>query len=454
LDVDNLSQYIAQQREAGTVESAGSFTLAIDKARDKLSTYSLANPEDYILKIVQCAVSLKVKTLHINFTRTNVLVYFELAHDDLSLSIENITNALLNPLEESNRARSCLALALCSIAGQEPTELMWGDWDAGDSNIILSLGHGRSELFRSVPFPRTEPLDDDKRLHLLFLKKSTTSKLPLSLTSRELSALQSRCSFAPVRIQVDGQPLGPSLPLFVSPSDPVSHLTSLYLGALCIGCNEAKTLSWIPAPESKTAQAFKKEIPSSLKSVAAGLPPVFFFDRPEHWTLPLESEAHFSEVLGIPAYLYGPSTLHYVKDGVMLAPITLHDAGGGAFAILDGDRLKTDVSGLQAIRDESVEADTERVVELWKKLVNGFVDGSPPIYHANILSSSDEAMSFLFGCCLLGPFAQLFRPVYDYLTHSARKRAMQVKRYHRQLTTRRGYIAYFRKSKPRKSESL
>jgi hypothetical protein len=445
--LDSLSQYIEQQREAGTVESAGSFTLAIEKARDKLSTYSLANSEDYILKVVQCAVILGVKKLHIRLTRTTVLAYFELAEEDTTLSVENLTSSLLTPLEEKDRARSHLALALCSIAGQQPTELMWGDWNGRETNIILSLGHGRSELFRSVPFPRTEPLDEGRRLHLLFLKKSTSGKLPLSQTTKEAAVLLSRCSFAPLEVELEGTNVGPSLPIFVSSSDPVKQLSSLYLGAFSIISAENKRLHWNPAQLAGANQAFKKELPRELKPVAMGIPPAFILERPQHWTLPIRAEVHFSEVFGIPNYLYGPSSIFYIKDGVMLNALQIHDAGGGAFAVLNGEHCKTDLTGLQVVRDESVETDIDRTVKKWTELVNQFVDGHPPVYQASLVSSSEDAIYYLFGCCLLGPFAQLFKPLYDYFSQRKRKKIIQAKRFHRQLSTRRGYLAYFRKQK-------
>src|SRR5690606_11866769 len=112
-----------------------------------------------------------------------VLLYFELEELNQSLSVDKLSQALLSPLDEPDLARSQLALALCALAAQEPMELMWGDWGR-ETNIILSLGHGRSELFRNVPFPRTQALEPNRRLHLLYLKKKSESVQPF-LTAKE-----------------------------------------------------------------------------------------------------------------------------------------------------------------------------------------------------------------------------------------------------------------------------
>jgi len=130
--------------------------LAIEKARDKLASYTLAKPEDYILKLVQCAVLLGVDELFVELQRAAVLYYFEVPDGTRDLAIEKLTESLFSPLEETHRGRSHLSLALCAIAAEQPVELMWGEWGP-DSAQILSLGHGRSELFRNPPFPRSKP---------------------------------------------------------------------------------------------------------------------------------------------------------------------------------------------------------------------------------------------------------------------------------------------------------
>ena len=445
--MNDIGAYIEQQRQAGEVESAGSFTLAIEKARDKLSTYSLANQEDYVLKVVQCVCSLGVERLNIELTRSTVLVYFEVPQTDDSLSVDNLTRALLNPLEEQHGGRSHLSMALCALAGSQPIELMWGDWDGESTDIILSLGHGRSEFFRSVPFPRTEPLEPDRRLHLLYLKKTTEGQsVVTSLTSAEKKALSERCSFSSTAIYLNGRLLTPYLPLASHLTDTVRKHTSLYFGSLRFEQNEGPMLWWHCEPKNEATVSFRRELPPELTLVEPGLPPVNHLRCPFP-KLPLEQPCCFSAVYGIPVYLYGVSKLFYVKDGVMMEPLDLHDAGGGAFAVLDGSKVKTDITGLKVIISREVEMDRERVIPIWKDMIDDFVDNNPPIYRANKISTTDDAVYFVFGCCLLGPLRAIFEPFLEHATQKTRKAALNAKQFRHQLADRRGFIAYFRGQK-------
>ena len=442
--MNDIGAYIEQQRQAGQVESAGSFTLAIEKARDKLSTYSLANPEDYILKVVQCVCSLGVERLNIEITRSTVLVYFEVPRTDDSLSVDNLTRALLNPLEERHSARSHLSMALCALAGSQPIELMWGDWDGASTDIILSLGHGRSELFRAVPFPRTEPLAPDRRLHLLYLTKNTEGQSVVhSLTSPEKRTLAERCSFSSAAIYLNGRLLTPYLPLASHLTDTVRKHTSLYFGSLRFETNEDMLLRWHCEPKAEATISFRKELPPELTLLEPDLPPVNRLQCP-FAELPLQETCCFSAVYGIPVYLYGVSKLFYVKDGVLTEPLELHDAGGGAFAILEGSEIKTDITGLKVVISQAVELDRERVIPIWKEMINDFVDNNPPVYRATKLSTPEDAVHFLFGCCMLGPLRPIVEPFLEHTTQKTRKAALNAKQFRRQLADRRGFIAYFR----------
>lgn len=417
------------------MESAGSFTLAIEKARDKLASYTLARPEDYILKLVQCAVLLGVDELFIELHRTAVLYYFEVPASNHDLAIERLTEALFSPLEESHRGRSHLSLALCAIAAEKPIELMWGEWGP-ESSQILSLGHGRSELFRNPPFPRTEPLAADRRFHLLYFKKPS-SGVTLSLTSAESKVLRERCSYAPIPISLDGKRLEPCLPSADIQIDPVLQMTSLYLGALRLETEPPCRLHWPPSSGKPT---FLTPLPESLQPLCPGLPPALIVELPKGCP-PLTEELYFSHLYGVSCYLDGPSLLHYQKDGVLMEPVKGHDAGAGAFCILDGHELKTDVSGLRVVEDERVSRDLESAVETWKRLIDNFMSNEPPIFLNNIVASGKNMIERFLSQKLL---ERTVKPFYDYFAQTEHQQAMDLKRFRRQLKTRRGYLAFFR----------
>jgi hypothetical protein len=422
-----LSDFIEAQRNAGTVESAGSFTLAIEKARDKLASYSLSRPEDYILKLVQCAVILGVDELFIELQRSAVILFFEVDGHNHDLAVDRLTDALLSPLDESHRGRSHLSLALCAMAAEKPVELMWGEWGPEDS-LILSLGHGRSELFRNPPFPRTEPLPSNRRFHLLYMKKPSTSVSP-SQTAVERDAVVKRCSFAPIRINIGGKRLGPSLPPVVSRTDPLRELGQ-YLGAFRLEQEPPCTLHW-PKPVGG-----HRPLPHGLQKICNGLPPALIVDLPEERFLPLDEPIEFSAMYGVEACLYGPSQIHYLKDGVLMDPVTTHKVGGNAFAVLDGNDLRTDLTGLKVVEAERVTHDISQAVAIWKTLIDKFLASDPPLYydHLGSVQNMDGPMPQLRGALKF-----LYKTVVQ-----GRRPATELKTFRRQLQTRRSYLEYFR----------
>lgn len=446
--MNDLGSYIESQRAAGSFESAGSFTLALEKAVEKLSAYSLANPEDYILKLVQCATKLQVNELHVKLLKRSVLVFFETDASDRTVSVDALSKALASPLDEGDPARSYLALAICAVAAQSPTELMWGEWDADGGGTILSLAAHRTEVFRDAPFPRVEPLEQGRRFFLFFMSKPSNG-LPIGQTAAEHTALTRQCCFAPMPISLDGVPLSPSLPLSLAPADPVSELTSPYLGALEIGVGQEGP--WLRWPPTSSGKRLWDNVPDGLVDFCPSLPPVYRLRLPRGdvqkggFKAPMTQAARFSEAYGIPIHLYGSSHLHYVKDGVLLHPVKAHDAGGGAFAVLDGSHVKTDLTGLQVVRDDQVDQDIARVTEIWRAQIELMLSSPAPIYENRPLYQREGTLMTAMGCCLLGPLGLVAGPVYALLNSRQGKRAMQQRKLARQLELRRGYLTFYRR---------
>ncbi len=440
--MNDLSSFIEAQRAAGSFESAGSFTLALEKAVAKLSSHSLVNPEDYILKLVQCATRLKVEELHIKLLNRSVLLFFETEGSDRTVSVDSLSLALAAPLEESDQARSYLAMAICGISGQSPQELMWGEWDDDGYGTILSLAEGRSEVYRDAPFPRIEPLDKGRRFFLFFLTKVSIG-LPISQTSAEHAAITRRCAFAPMPIILDGSPIGPSLPqaLHKPTIDPVSELSSPYLGAFEIKTGANNTLRWPPVRKGRAWRT----IPDGLNDYAPTLPPIFRLRLPPGFTKSSETELRFKEAFGLPVYLFGPSSLHYVKDGVCLNPVRGHDAGGGAFAILDGSSVTTDLSGLAVVVDDKVNADIERCTIIWKGQTSLMLSTEVPLYDNRSILTRGSTIASALGCCLLPPFGLLAGPIYAWYTSRRGNKDSTYRKFNRQLRTRAEHLVFNRK---------
>ena len=437
--MNDLSAFIDAQRAAGSFESAGSFTLALEKAVAKLSSHSLVNPEDYILKLVQCAVRLGVQELHIKLLNRSVLLFFETEASDRTVSVDALSKALAAPLEESEQARAYLAMAICGISGQSPQELMWGEWDDEGYGTILSLAEGRSEVYRDAPFPRTEPLAKGRRFFLFFLAKPSIT-LPISQTSAEHAAITRRCAFAPMPIILDGTPIGPCLPkpLHKPTVDPVSDLCSPYLGMLELKTGAKNLLRWPPSPQTRSWRT----IPDGLNDFAPSLPPIFRLRLPPGFSKADVQNLRFREALGLSVYLFGPSSLHYVKDGVCLNPVRGHDAGGGAFAILDGSAVTTDLSGLSVVVDEQVEQDLERCVTNWKSQAALMLSTDVPLYDNRSVLTRGSTIASAVGCCLLPPVGLLAGPIYAWYQAKYGRKDNNHRKFNRQLRIRAEHLSF------------
>lgn len=438
--MNELSQFLDQQRQAGAVESVGSFTVALEKARDKMGAHSLVSPEDYLLKLVQCATVLKVEELRIKLERRTVMVFFETPLEDRTVSVEAVQNAMLAPLEEQNPARSHLALAICALINQDPAELMWGEWDQG-CGTILTLGTGRSELFRNAPFPRQEPLADARRFFLFFFSKQPGGELG-SQTKREKEAVLERCCFAPMPIYLQGEMVGPGLPLYFSNSDPAAALTAPYIGSFRLNRDNENPLCWHGQPETKIPTMTPR-----LSHFSRRLPPVLDYRIPRDFPVPLNETVHFRSVYAVPIYLFGAAHLHYVKDGVCLSPVRVHDAGGGALAVLPGDHLKTDLTGFQVIENESVEEDKAIATEIWTEMVEQLTPQDLPTFSSESRVAREGAVASVFGCCLFFPVGLLVGPLYTwFMSQGTARFSNSNPKLSRQLENRRGYLAYFKES--------
>ncbi len=440
--MNELSSYLDQQRSAGTVEQIDNvFTLSLEKGREKLSSYSLAQPEEYLLKLVQTAVVVGATTLNVKLLRGAVLVYFELPTTQDRIGADRLSRALSAPLEAADRALAYLALALCAAANEQPRELMWGEWSSNEGGTILSLGQDRTEVFRQAPYPGTEALREGRTLYVFYLKKSL-AELPIGQTAREHTAITRRCCFAPLNLFLDGRPVDPHIPAVFNPHDPLLSITEPYYALLEIESTEPPGLRF-PANPSPPPSNLK--LPVELTHLNRSLPPVALMRVPPGFRLPLTSPFQFSSLLALPVFLFGPASVIYVKDGVCLAPIKVFDSGGGAVAILRGDHVHTDMSGLQPVRDEQVEEEIERVVERWRAATEEVFAHPFPVLKATSHVRAQNVALSAAGCIVLGWLGLLAGPLYAYYRMRTKKEQDPGDRLLEDLLARRQRVAFDRK---------
>lgn len=73
----SLSHYLDKLGSEGSFDSSGGFTMLEINALEKLARYTLADKEDWLLKVVQAAVVARSKALDIKILRSTVEVRFD-----------------------------------------------------------------------------------------------------------------------------------------------------------------------------------------------------------------------------------------------------------------------------------------------------------------------------------------------------------------------------------------
>ncbi|MCA9779553.1 MAG: hypothetical protein KC800_22650, partial [Candidatus Eremiobacteraeota bacterium] len=108
----NLDAFLAAQKGEGVSQGEGDFTISHEKARAKMTRYSLPREHSWVLKFVQAAAGWGCQKLLIQQTRTESLFVFQA--DDLSAlpSNDELITSLLRSDFDSSRPTDRFGTAL------------------------------------------------------------------------------------------------------------------------------------------------------------------------------------------------------------------------------------------------------------------------------------------------------------------------------------------------------
>ena len=109
------------------LDSHGSFTLALAKAREKLARYLLSSPQDYLLKLIQAGVAAGAQRLELKTSTNRVFFKMRGVHYPSS-QLLNIVDSLLQG-ETQDRALRHLAIAIHSAVQIRPQGVSLASWD-------------------------------------------------------------------------------------------------------------------------------------------------------------------------------------------------------------------------------------------------------------------------------------------------------------------------------------
>lgn len=351
----DIEDFLTAQKESGQVESQGGFTIAVEKARQKLGKFQLDDPGFYLLKVIQAAVWGGASRIEIRTSRDKLALWFD-APIPLG-PFDEFWAALRNPLETSEGPFKLLALGFNAgmFSGSKQVSLVW--WGAEESRSLLAVG---DELSGASTPERPAELAWAANLYMFSVLKSQAGWFKSAL-QKELDAVRGRCGYCPVEIRIDGTALVPGRP------------------------PRATTASWLQ-PHSLPFWLVERAVPEEAGGisvagprmrgrirVASGwrrgdrLPETFLWQPAEP---EFRGSLRCSGVYALPLGLSGPDRVALVRHGVMVATITVHNSRAGAYAVVPADSLSFDLSGFGVVRDGRFEELCGRVSHTWRDMLS------------------------------------------------------------------------------------
>jgi hypothetical protein len=91
----NLDAFLAAQQSEGISQGEGDFTISHEKARAKLTQYSLPREHSWVLKLVQAAVGWGCAKIHLKQTRTDSTFWFQTDNLEVLPDNEQLITSLL-----------------------------------------------------------------------------------------------------------------------------------------------------------------------------------------------------------------------------------------------------------------------------------------------------------------------------------------------------------------------
>lgn len=193
-----MDPWLAGLRSEGTVESCGQFEIDLSQGLRLLRQHQLTDPHRAVLHVIRAAVLLGSDQLSLRTSPSECEAEFPTI-----LAPSQQISSLLGWLgEPRDSPRFQMALAINSALSYADVELT--SWDGQHcARLRLSESAGRSELGREPPWrqPRTRVRFVKRRVPGLF---STRSNPEHDLVKR-------CCGWAPLRLTLDHQLLGPPL---------------------------------------------------------------------------------------------------------------------------------------------------------------------------------------------------------------------------------------------------
>lgn len=216
----DLKAFLENQAAEGKADSVGAFTVAREKALQKLAHFALPAAYDWVLKLVQAANIWGVPKMVVRQTRVATSFYFCPARTQSFPSEGAIVSALENPALDHSNPIHAVAMALRSLVQQSRLSFVLAVRQDGEMYKPIFAGDDISGLAPETREAWTHLSQDGVRLTVSHFQgsESLTGRYLPTFSSQErrdiaiLQKLEERCFASAVPIDIDGRHLGVVFP--------------------------------------------------------------------------------------------------------------------------------------------------------------------------------------------------------------------------------------------------
>lgn len=306
---DPLENFLSASRQAGQTDSEGTFTIDFAKAREKMARFQLANPQEFVLKIVMAACAAGAGGLDV---RTGTRTGFILRDWPDELTIDSLARRLCaDTILSGEHALDHLAVAVNALLGL----------DCGDILIQHTPKQGKSSLLRvdeGLQWENPEGYNGEAgQLVLVVGERGQISQTEIK------RLLQERCYAPGLSITIDG---GGPLPLTVPPTSGAHRIQYFRNDHLLASHSYGAFPDTPPRPRD-------------------GRPQLFDFAREANLRLTVDLDP--------------TAAVWFSRFGVLAELVRLPLGVPGVAGVVSADDLATDLTGFQFSRDEKF-AEVER----------------------------------------------------------------------------------------------
>lgn len=363
----SIDSFLQDLTREGQLDSAGSFTLSMEHAREKLSQYLLESTEEYLLKLIQSGVAAGASEMQMHSTTTRVQFTMKGCNFEPRDLSEILNHLLQSGAGAQARALRHLATAVNTAVATRATGIVLATWDGqrgqrmewraqGKQVAPWNLGSAVGPCFY-FEVRRTGLEFFANFFHLL----SQRDILSMLIGTRE--------GMDPDRLMVMDRAAWCPVPL---------ALNGRWLSKPSLGPNEGATFGYSNRPHTMQFRWLGLEQPDD--------PGVRNFKRTTFdwpWT-----RNYLQPQLGVvstgvqPAFDSLRSAVHWVVDGVLVGsdPIEGVRMGSFAWAVASAHGATLDLTGLKVIANPALQQRKQLVTELaWDLLGSRPSEPLPPV---------------------------------------------------------------------------